>query len=494
MDLLNYFVDRSNYFLWSYILIVLLIGAGLYFTVKTGFVQFRYFKEMCRLLKEGSGKDKNEGAVSSFQAFCISTASRVGTGNIAGVAMAITMGGAGAVFWMWLIALIGGASSFIESTLAQVYKVKDADGTYKGGPAYYMEKGIGKRWMGILFAILITMSFGLIITAVQSNTISESFSSVFGVNKLLIGIVLSILSAVVVFGGIKRIAKLLEVIVPVFAIAYIGVSLFVVFKNIHLLPNIFRMIMDSAFGLKEASVGILMGTIMQGVKRGLFSNEAGMGSAPNASATAEVSHPVKQGLVQALGVFVDTLAICTCTAFLVLVSGEYLNTTAQGIQITQNALISQIGSFGGIFIAVCIFLFAFSSIISNYYYGESNIKFITGNENAIRVFKGLFIGMIIFGSLTQVAIVWNLSDLFMGLMAVLNIIAIVMLRKVAIDVFKDYDEQKKAGIKEPVFNPAKFNIEGVTAWESKPISKLHKREKKSNIKSLELAKKQKDII
>lgn len=448
MDFINNFVNTANNYLWSYILVVLLIGSGLYFTFKTRFVQFRYFKEMWSLLLNKSDDKKG---ISSFQAFCISTASRVGTGNIAGVAMAIAIGGPGAVFWMWLIALLGSSTSFIESTLAQIYKVKDGENSFKGGPAFYMEKGLNKHWMGVLFAILITMSFGLIITAVQSNTISESFSSVFGMNKILVGGLISCLSLIIVVGGVKRIARILEYIVPFFAILYIFISLFVVFKNINIMPSIFKDIFMSAFGMKEMATGALIGAIMQGVKRGLFSNEAGMGSAPNAAATANVEHPASQGLVQALGVIVDTIIICTSTAFLVLVSGSYMDSSLEGIQITQSALTSQIGSLGGIFISASIFLFAFSSIVSNYYYGELNIEFITKNKLVMKIYNIFFIGMIMLGSIAQVSLVWNLSDLFMGLMAILNVIAIIMLRKDAFDALKDYDEQKKNGIETPKY-------------------------------------------
>ena len=366
MDSINNTVDTTNHYLCSYILIVLLIGSGLYFTFKTNFVQFRHFGEMCRLLLNKSKNNKT--GVSSFQAFCISTASRVGTGNIAGVAMAIAIGGPGAVFWMWLIALLGSVTSFVESTLAQIYKVKSEDNSFKGGPAYYMERGLNKRWMGIIFAILITMSFGLIITAVQSNTISESFSSVFGVDKVLVGAVIACLSLIIVIGGVKRIAKILEIIVPIFTGAYILISLFVVNNTFYFQRHICERFWIKRNGYRSFSWSYKM----QGVKRGLFSNEAGMGSAPNASATANVKHPVSQGLVQSLGVFADTIIICTSTAFLVLVSGNYMDKSLEGIQITQSALTSQVGSLGGIFISISIFLFAFSSIVSNYCYGEMN--------------------------------------------------------------------------------------------------------------------------
>lgn len=465
MEIFSNIIDNINTFMWSYLLVVLLIGVGLYFSFKTRFVQFRHFKEMFTLLTNGIGKKDNKGGISSFQAFCISTASRVGTGNIAGVAMAIAIGGPGAVFWMWLIALIGGASSFVESTLAQIYKIKDDNGTFRGGPAYYMEKGLNKRWMGVIFSILISITFGLVFNSVQSNTVSMAFETAFGVDKVIMGLILSTLTAVIIFGGVKKVAKISEIIVPIFATIYIVIAIVVSILNITQLPSIFKLIFESAFGLKEFAVGTVSATIMQGVKRGLFSNEAGMGSAPNASATANVSHPVKQGLLQTLGVFTDTLVICTCTAFIVLISGSYNNTDLTGIQLTQNALSSLIGNFGSIFLAICIFLFAFTSIIGNYYYGESNIEFLNSEKSTLTLYRVFVVGMVMFGSLTQVAIVWNLADLFMALMAILNIIAIVLLGKYAYIALSDYETQRKEG-KDPKFNAS--NIEGLkgkTVWE-----------------------------
>ena len=367
MELLNNLVNVMNDFLWSKILIIMLISLGLYFSFKTKFVQFRLFGEMFRLLGDGAKGEKKEGAVSSFQAFCISTASRVGTGNIAGIAMAVVAGGPGAVFWMWLIALIGSASSFVESTLAQIFKVKDKDG-FRGGPAYYIEQGLGNKAMGILFSILITICFGFIFNAVQSNTITAAFNNAFGTNRLVVGIILAALTGIIIFGGVHRVAKVSEVIVPIFAVMYILVSLFVVVININEIPGIIKTIFENAFGLREMSVGTLGGMMLVGIKRGLFSNEAGMGLAPNAAATADVTHPVKQGLIQTLGVFTDTIVICSCTAFMILLYPDYTTVGLEGIQLTQAALSSQIGPIGNIFIAVCILLFAFSSIVGNYYY------------------------------------------------------------------------------------------------------------------------------
>lgn len=456
MELLNSIVTFFNNLLWGSILIIALIAIGSYFTFKTKFVQFRMIKEMFKLLTDGVG-EKDSQKISSFQAFCISTASRVGTGNIAGVSTAIAVGGAGSVFWMWLIALIGSASSFVESTLAQVYKIKDGDG-YRGGPAYYMEKGLNNRKMGILFSILITIAFGFIFNAVQSNTIANAFENSFGFNKTIIGIILVLLTGSVIFGGVKRIAKVSEMIVPVFAVAYILVALFVVVTNIGKLPEIFVNIFKGAFGIEQVAGGAIGATILQGVKRGLFSNEAGMGSAPNAAATADVSHPVKQGLIQTLGVFTDTIVICTCTAFIVLISGLE-NSGAEGIVLSQNALVSEIGNFGSLFLSICIFLFAFSSIIGNYYYGQSNIEFISTNKILMLFYRVIVLGMVMFGTLADVPLVWNMADLSMGLMAIVNLIAIVMLSKVAFYVLEDYENQKKNGIENPVFKSK--NIKGL---------------------------------
>ena len=465
MEILNKLVLSVNDFIWTYILIAMLIVLGIYFTVKTRFVQFRYFKEMFRLLGDGASKDaKKEGKVSSFQAFCISTASRVGTGNIAGIALAVVAGGPGSIFWMWLIALIGSASSFVESTLAQIFKVKDGN-TFRGGPAYYMEKGLNKKWMGITFSILITICFGFVFNAVQANTVAGAFSNAFGINKLVMGIVLASLTGLVIFGGVQRIAKVSEIIVPVLAGLYILVAIFIVVTNIGQLPGIFKMIFESAFDFRSISMGTMGGIILTGVKRGLFSNEAGMGSAPNAAATADVSHPVKQGLIQTLGVFTDTIVICSCTAFIILLYPEYQSTGLSGIELTQAALTSHIGPMGGIFIAICIFLFAFSSIVGNYYYGQSNIEFMSENKTTLNIFRAGVVVMVLFGSLTQVDIVWNLADVFMGLMAIINLIAIALLGKYAFIALDDYTNQKKAGIKDPVFKASSIKeLKNIECW------------------------------
>ena len=468
MDIINDIILKFNDFLWTYILIALLLVLGAYFTIRTNFVQFRYLKEMFRLLGDGFSNKKEKGSISSFQAFCISTASRVGTGNLAGIAIAISVGGPGAIFWMWIIALIGAGSSFVESTLAQIYKEKNEDGSFRGGPAYYMQKGLNKKWMGVLFSLLITLSFGLVFNSVQSNTITESFNTAFGVNRLVIGIILTVLTTIIIFGGVHRIAKVSEVLVPVMALAYIGIAVIILIMNATEIPSVLKLIVENAFGFKEVAGGTLGGALLLGIKRGLFSNEAGMGSAPNAAATANVTHPVKQGLIQTLGVFTDTLIICSCTAFIILLSGvDYSGPNAStGIKLTQDALSSQIGPFGNTFIAICILLFAFSSIVGNYYYGESNIEFLNDKKWFLFAYRVCVILMVLFGSVAKVDVVWNLADVFMGLMAIVNLVAIFMLSKYAFLALKDYTEQKKSGIKEPVFKASSIpGLKNAKEWE-----------------------------
>ncbi|MGG7096209.1 alanine/glycine:cation symporter family protein [Clostridium sardiniense] len=466
MELLNNFILQFNNILWTYILIALLLILGAYFTFKTKFVQFRYIKEMFRLLGDGFSSEKKKGSISSFQAFCISTASRVGTGNLAGIAIAISLGGPGAIFWMWLIALIGAASSFIESTLAQIYKQKNEDGSFRGGPAYYMEKGLNKRWMGVIFSILITIAFGLIFNSVQSNTITLAFKDAFGVDRIVVGIILTLITLFVIFGGVHRVAKVSEVLVPIMALTYIAVSIFILILNIAEVPSVIKLIFENAFGFKEIAGGTLGGALLMGVKRGLFSNEAGMGSAPNAAATADVTHPVKQGLIQTLGVFTDTIIICSCTAFIILLSGvDYTDKTITGIQLTQKALSAEVGTWGNSFIAICILLFAFSSIVGNYYYGESNIEFLTEKKSYLFIYRIFVIAMVFFGSIAEIQIVWNLADVFMGLMAIVNLIAITLLSKQAFAALRDYTEQKRSGIKEPLFKASSIpELKNVSEW------------------------------
>ncbi len=462
MELINFLLGKANMYMWSYILIVLLIGVGLYFTFFTKFVQFKMIGEMFRLL--GEGTKSNKKGISSFQAFCISTASRVGTGNLAGVAIAITVGGPGAVFWMWLIALIGSASAFIESTLAQIYKVKDGD-TYRGGPAYYMSKALNARWMGVAFAVIITLTFGLAFNSVQANTITSAFHASFGVNKIVIAIILSVVTGIIIFGGIKRVAKVSEIVVPIMAGAYILIALYIMITNITELPGVIALIVKSAFGYSEVAGGTLGAAMMNGIKRGLFSNEAGMGSAPNAAAAADVSHPVKQGLIQSLGVFVDTLVICSSTAFIILLSGLYTSKEQDGIVLTQTALETSLGSWAGIFLSVIVLLFAFSSIVGNYYYGESNIEFIQSNKIWLNVYRVAVVAMVAFGSLASLKFVWNLADLLMGIMAIFNLIAIALIGKIAVAALDDYIKQRKQG-KNPVFHKSSIkDIKNVDLWD-----------------------------
>ena len=386
LDALNNIITSINDALWAYLLIGALILCGLYFTIRSRFVQFTMLGDMFRQLVDSSsthsGKKKH---ISSFQAFAVSMATRVGTGNLAGVATAIAVGGPGAVFWMWLIALFGSATAFVEATLAQLFKRPSSD-SFIGGPAYYIRHGMHNKWMAGLFAVLITLTFGLSYNSIQSNAICGALNKAFGFDPLVVGCIITAIALFIAFGGIQRIARVSSILVPIMAIGYFILALFVVITNINIIPHVFKLIIESAFGFEQVAGGGLGMTIMVGVKRGLFSNEAGEGSAPNVAATADVSHPVKQGLIQALGVFTDTLLVCSCTAFLVLVSGLYTTEGLEGIQLTQASLESQVGSWGTIFVAISLFLFAFSSIIGNYYYGEANIRFLTDKKWVLTVF------------------------------------------------------------------------------------------------------------
>lgn len=445
------FINEINDILWTYILIAMLLGCALWFSIRTRFVQFRMLREMIVLLSESAGKGKNgERHVSSFQAFAITIASRVGTGNLAGVATAIAIGGPGAVFWMWVIALLGASSAFIESTLGQLYKIRGKD-SFIGGPAYYMKTGLKQAWLGMLFAILISVTFGFAFNSVQSNTICAAAEHAFGFSHVILGSILTALTLLIIFGGIHRIARVSSIIVPVMALGYVGLALVIVLLNITHLPEVIALIVSHAFGWEQALGGGAGMALMQGIKRGLFSNEAGMGSAPNAAATANVSHPVKQGLIQTLAVFTDTILICTCTAFIILFSGAPLDGSANGVQLTQQALTNEIGAAGSIFVAVALFFFAFSSILGNYYYGEANIRFLTRRTWALSVYRILVGGMVLFGSLTSLEVAWSLADVTMALMAICNLIAILFLGKYAVRLLADYRAQKKAGIQSPVF-------------------------------------------
>ena len=462
MDL-NELITLVNDAIWGYVLIFVLVACGVWFTFKTRFVQFRMVGEMFRLLTDSAVntveeqvKEQKKGEtskhISSFQAFAVSVATRVGTGNLAGVASAIAIGGPGSVFWMWLIALIGSATAFVESTLAQLYKQKHKD-SFIGGPAYYIQKGLKQRWMAITFAILITCQFGLSNNSIQANTICGAMQEAFGWSPLWVGLFLAILALFIVFGGIQRIAQVSAVLVPVMAVGYLLLAIVIIIMNIGLIPDVFKIIVEDAFGIQQIAGGGIGATIINGVKRGLFSNEAGEGSAPNVAATASVSHPVKQGLIQARGVFTDTLLVCSCTSFIILISGLYKVPELNGIALTQTALQSEVGAMGPIFIAVAILLFAFSSIIGNYYYGEANIRFITPNNTVMTIYRICSAGvMVMFGALASFELVWNIVDFFMAFLTACNLIAIVILGRYAFRLLDDYRQQKRKGIKEPVFH------------------------------------------
>lgn len=452
MELFTQIINETNDILWTYILVVMLLGCAVWFSIKTKFVQFRMIGEMIRLLGDSTAKiNGHEKHISSFQAFTVSLASRVGTGNLAGVATAITVGGPGAVFWMWIIALLGSSSAFVESSLAQLFKIKGKH-SYIGGPAYYMEKGLKKRWMGILFAVLITITFGFAFNSVQSNTMSAALQSAFAVDPVLSGAVISVLTLFIIFGGIHRIAAFSSVIVPIMAVGYILLALFVVLTNIGRIPDVVSLIVGNAFGWHQALGGGVGAALMQGIKRGLFSNEAGMGSAPNAAATAHVTHPAKQGFIQALGVFTDTLLICSCTAFIILFSKDSVGSGLDGIQLTQAALTNEVGSIGTIYIAIATLFFAYSSILGNYYYGEANIRFFTSRRWPMLLYRILVVGMVMFGSLASLNLVWSLADVTMALMALCNLVAILLLGKYAFRLLDDYMAQKRKGIKSPEFH------------------------------------------
>lgn len=450
-------LNTVNDFMWTYIIIVLLVFCAVYFTIRTHGVQFLLFKDMVRIML---GRDKadvkskskihlNKKNISSFGAFAISLSSRVGTGNLAGVASAIVVGGPGAVFWMWIMALLGAANGFIESTLAQLYK-KKGDDSYYGGPAYYMQIGLKRKWMGIVFAILITGTFGMAYQIFQSNTMCDALSNAFGWDKIWLGIVFTLCTLVIIFGGAQRVARFSSIIAPIMAIGYIILALIIVIVNFEAIPSVFKMIIEGAFGIEQVTGGTIGAAIMQGIKRGLFSNEAGEGSAPNAAAAAETSHPVKQGLVQALGVFVDTLLICSCTAFIILSTGS-LSSGLDGILLTNMAVESKLGVWGRYFLTATIFMLAYSTIIGNYFYGETNIRFITKNRMAVPVFRLVTGGMVMIGAVITLQTAWTFVDIMMGLMTLFNLIAILLLSDKVFRLLRNYLEQKRAG-KEPEFH------------------------------------------
>jgi len=462
---MNAAVNAVNDVLWSYVLIVVLIACGLYFTFATRFVQVRMLPEMLRLLTEGIGKQTEGHAISSFQAFCVSTASRVGVGNIAGVAIAIVTGGPGAVFWMWLIAFIGCATGFVESTLAQIYKLPRGNGKFHGGPAYYIKNALHQPGVAKLFALLISVTFGLVYVSVQANTIALSAQTI-GIDPAITAAFLCIFTALVICGGMHRIAKVTEFLVPIMAGLYLLVALVIILLHLSEVPAMFALIFHDAFS-PQAAVGGGLGTAMiTGIKRGLFSNEAGEGSVPNAAATAAVTHPVKQGLVQSFGVYVDTWIVCSATAFIILLTGQYtIGGECTGIALAQASLASVFGSLAPAAVSLMILLFAFSSIVGNYYYGEINIAFFDGNTRRyLAVFRICVVLMVLFGSLATLQLVWNLADLFMGLLCLTNLYAITRLAPYARRALRDYQEKRARG-EDPSFAASDIELtDGIYAW------------------------------
>jgi len=460
-------IDAINDFLWSYVLISVLLGGGLYFTLRTRFVQLRMLPDMFRALSS-SGRRHSHGvrgrSISSFQAFALSLASRVGTGNIAGVAIAIALGGPGAIFWMWAVALVGSANAFVESTLAQLFKVR-GEHSFRGGPAYYISRGLGCRPWATVFAVLITLTFALAFNSVQCNTVALALERSFGIDPLWTGIATATLTLAVICGGVRRIAVVNQVAVPVMAALYIVLALYVVVTRINMFPHVMSLIFANAFGLDQAVGGGMGMAVVMGVKRGLFSNEAGEGSTPNAAATAAVSHPVKQGLVQTLGVYVDTLLVCTATAFIILCSGVF-DTGLTGIELTQCALESEVGRAASVFVAVAVVLFAFTSIIANYYYGETNLAFIRDDNRLIGLLRAA-VGVVVFtGAVLPLQTVWALADIAMALMTLCNMLAILLLGRYAMRCLDDYCVQRREG-RDPVYRSSTCpGIAAVTdCWE-----------------------------
>ena len=449
-------IDPISRILWNYVLVYLLIGAGLWFTIRTKFVQVRMFPQMVRTMSGSRGG--SEGGISSFQAFAVGLASRVGTGNIAGVAIALTLGGPGAVFWMWVVGLIGMATGFVEATLAQIYKVRWPDGSFRGGPAYYIQTGLKSRAGGVVFAVLLIFTFGVAFNMVQANTIRDVLKSAHTVDQKWSAIILAALTAPVVFGGVRRIAKVAELVLPFFALLYVLLAVVIIVTNLSSLPGVLSDIFSSAFGLNPALAGTAGGitaAMLNGAKRGLFSNEAGMGSAPNAAATATVDHPVKQGLVQSLGVFVDTIIICSSTAFIILIAGPSVYVPgktgdAAGASLTQTAVAASLGNWTTGLMTLLIFVFAFSSVLGNYSYAEVNLDFLGAGARALTIFRIVVIASVLVGALIALESVWAIADVAMGLMALVNLTAIILLGKWAFGALADYQRQRADG-SDPVF-------------------------------------------
>lgn len=449
-------LEVINDFLSGKVLIVLIVGLGSYFTIRSRFVQLRHFFHMFAVFRDSLRS--SSGQLSSFQALMLSLAGRVGAGNIAGVGIAVTLGGPGAVFWMWVTALVGMASSFFECSLGQLYKRCDAEGQYRGGPSYYIQHGLGKRWLGMVMAVLLLVTFGFAFNGLQSHAVTHSLNDAFGVSATYSGIGLAVLLGLVFVGGIKRIAAVADLLVPVKTLIYIAVTVYVIVLQFDQVPTMLMTIVRSAFGLDPVFGGLIGSAIVMGVKRGVFANEAGLGSAPNVAAVAQVQHPVAQGVVQAFSVFLDTFVICTCTALLILLSGFYTpGFEGDGIALTQNSLAAVVGEWGRLFISVALALFVFTSILYNYYLGENSLRFLVGeNRKALIGYRALVLVLILWGAIENLGTVFAFADITMTLLALVNLIALAMLFKVGMRILRDYDEQRKAGIKTPVFDSSKF--------------------------------------
>jgi alanine or glycine:cation symporter, AGCS family len=462
---------------WSAALVYLCLGTGLYFSIRTRFLQIRHVGEMVRLMFKG---EKSDAGVSSFQALALSLSGRVGTGNIAGVATAIAFGGPGAVFWMWVMAFLGAGSAYVESTLAQIYKIKHK-GQFRGGPAYYIERGLGVKWYAVLFAIATILATGVLLPGVQANSIASSLQTAFDMDTTVTGFLLIIMLSLIIFGGVKRIVNVAQIVVPFMAVGYILVAVIIVAMNIDKLPGTLMLIIKSAFGLEPAFGGIIGLAISWGVKRGIYSNEAGQGTGPHAAAAAEVSHPTKQGFVQAFSIYIDTLFVCSATAFMMIITGMYnvfdatgkgfiVNTMQgeePGVGYTQAAVESVFPGFGNIFVAVSLFFFVFTTIMAYYYIAETNIEYLNRNKDRpwmLHVLKVVFLGAVFYGCVKTAAAAWALGDLGVGIMAWVNIIAILLLQKPALLALKDYEKQKKEG-KDPVFKPTELGIKNADFWE-----------------------------
>lgn len=449
-------LETINGFLSGKLLIVLVVGLGAYFTFKTRFVQLRYFLHMFKVFKDSLSTSSTQ--ISSFQALMLSLAGRVGAGNIAGVGVAVTLGGPGAVFWMWGTALVGMATTLMECSLAQLYKRRDASGQFHGGPAFYIEYGLNKRWLGVLMAALLIVTFGFSFNGLQSHAVTHSLQNAFGIDPGHSGIVLAVVLGLVFVGGIKRIAKVADLLVPVKTLAYIAVTLYVIVLQFDHVPMMLLTIIKSAFGLDQAFGGLIGSAIVMGVKRGVFANEAGLGSAPNVAAVAEVKHPISQGVVQAFSVFFDTFVICTCTALLILLSGFYTaGFVGDGLVLTQNSLAAVVGDWGRIFISFALALFVFTSILYNYYLGENNLKFILGESRKVLLgYRALVLALILWGSVQDLSTVFAFADITMTLSALVNLIALTLLCKVGLRLLADYDKQRRSGIAEPVLTASAF--------------------------------------